>query len=143
MRISMIVPATAALLLAAPALADEWSDQVQGLIEAAAESFFENGYHYGGYSHEGSLDDGGSERLTVRLGAGLETQLIGACDTDCSDFDLTLYDASGKEVAADLEEDDFPIVSTRPGKDAAYTILVQMVDCTADPCHYAIQQFVK
>lgn len=142
-RVLTCVPAIAGLLLAVPALADEWSEQVLGLIDVAAETFFENGYHYGGYTHEGSLGDGGSERLTIRLGAGMESQLIGACDTDCSDLDLTLYDSTGREVDSDLQPDDFPIVSTTPGKDAAYTILVQMVDCAADPCRYAIQQFVK
>lgn len=138
-----LVPAIAGLLLAAPAVADEWSEQVLGLLDAAAESYFENGYHYGGYTHEGSLEDGESERLTIRIGAGMETQLIGACDTDCSDLDLTLYDPAGREVDSDLQMDDFPIVSVRPNKDAAYTILVQMVECDADPCRYAIQQFVK
>lgn len=113
------------------------------LIDAAAETYFENGFRYGGFTHEGSLDDGGSERLTVRLGAGADTQLIGACDTDCSDLDLTLYDSSGKEVDSDLQPDDFPIVSIHPARNATYTILVQMVECSADPCRYAIQQLVK
>lgn len=131
------------MLAATPVMADEWSEQVQGLIEAAAETYIDNGYHFGGYSHEGSLDDGESERLTIRIGAGMETQLIAACDTDCSDIDLTLYDSAGKEVDSDLADDDFPIVSTSAGKDASYTILVQMIDCNADPCRYAIQQFVK
>jgi len=138
-----IIAAGAGLLAAAPALADEWSDQVQGLIEAAAETYLSNGYHYGGYSHEGSLDKGESERLPIRIGAGMETQLIAACDTDCSDIDLTLYDSAGREVDSDLQLDDFPIVSTRAGKDGSFTILVQMVACDVEPCRYAIQQFVK
>jgi hypothetical protein len=142
-RVITIVAAGSGLLAAGPVMADEWSEQVQGLIEAAAETYIGNGYHYGGYSHEGSLDDGESERLTIRIGAGMETQLIAACDTDCSDIDLTLYDSSGREVDSDVALDDFPIVSTRAGKDASYTILVQMVDCDAEPCRYAIQQFVK
>jgi hypothetical protein len=138
-----IVPAFAGLLFAAPAWADEWSEQVQGLIEVAAQTYVDMGYHYGGYFHEGSLDDDASERLTIRIGAGMETQLIGACDTDCEDLDLTLYDSSGKEVDSDLQLDDFPIISARPNKDAVYTILVSMADCDVDPCRYAIQQFVK
>lgn len=142
-RVLTLVPAIGGLLLAVPALADEWSEQVLGLLDAAAETYFSNGYHYGGYTHEGSLGDGDSERLTVRLGAGMESQLIAACDTDCSDIDLTLYDSAGREVDSDLQVDDFPIVSVRPDKDSAYTILVQMVDCEVDPCRYAIQQFVK
>ncbi|MEO6387647.1 MAG: hypothetical protein ABIT16_05635 [Croceibacterium sp.] len=135
--------AIAGLLVSLPVYADEWSEQVQRLIEAAAQTYLSNGYHYGGYSHEGSLNDNGSERLTIRVGAGMETQLIGACDTDCSDLDLTIYDSAGREVDSDLQRDDFPIVSLRPGKDASYTILVQMYDCTSEPCRYAIQQFVK
>ena len=142
-RVLTIVPAVAGLLFAVPVCADEWSEQVQGFIEAAAETYIENGYHYGGYSHEGSLDDDESERLTIRIGAGMETQLFGVCDTDCEDLDLTLYDPSGQEVDSDLELDDFPIVSAKPGKDGVYTILVNMADCDVEPCRYAIQQFVK
>lgn len=142
-RVLTIVPAVAGLLLAAPASADEWSEQVQRMIEAAAETYVDMGYHYGGYFHEGSLDDDESDRLTIRIGAGMETQLIGACDTDCEDLDLTLYDASGKEVDSDLQLDDFPIVSASPNRDAVYTIVVNMADCDVDPCRYAIQQFVK
>ena len=139
----MTVPAAAGVLLAAPAWADEWTEQVRGLIEAAAETYVDMGYHYGGYFHEGSLDDDDSERLTIRIGAGMETQLIGACDTDCSDLDLTLYDSSGNEVDSDLQLDDFPIVSASPRRDGVYTIVVSMADCDVEPCRYAIQQFVK
>ncbi|HWK40500.1 MAG TPA: hypothetical protein VNR60_01090 [Croceibacterium sp.] len=142
-RVISFVPVVAGLLFAPPAVADEWSEQVLRLIDAAAETYFENGYHYGGFTHEGSLDDGASERLTIRIGAGMETQLIGACDTDCSDIDLTLYDAAGREIDTDVEVDDFPIVSARPNKDGIYTILVHMIDCDQEPCRYAIQQFVK
>jgi hypothetical protein len=142
-RVLTMVAASAGLLIAAPVLADEWSDQVQGLIDAAAETYTSNGYHYGGYSHEGSLNDDASDRLTIRLGAGMETQLIAACDTDCSDIDLTLYDSKGNEVDSDLQLDDFPIVSANPARDGVYTILVQMADCDVEPCRYAIQQFVK
>ena len=142
-RVITFVPAIAGLFIAAPALADEWSEQVLKLIDAAAETYFKNGYHYGGYTYEGSLDDGRSERLTIRIGSGMETQLIGACDTDCSDLDLTLFDSSGREVDSDVQVDDFPIVSVRPAKDAVYTIQVQMVECDNEPCRFAIQQFVK
>jgi len=73
----------------------------------------------------------------------MNSMLIAACDTDCSDVDLILYDANGNTVDSDFELDDFPIVSTTPGRDGVYRLEVQMVACSANPCRYAIQQFVK
>ncbi|OYW46936.1 MAG: hypothetical protein B7Z33_00770 [Sphingomonadales bacterium 12-68-11] len=134
----------AALLAAVPALAqDEWEQQVQKLIERAGESYSENGYHYGGFTRTGSLRDGATERVTVRLGSNVDNQLVGVCDTDCSDLDLILLDSDGDQVDSDVADDDVPIVSLRPSRDGVYTIEVRMIDCDENPCRYGIQQFIK
>ena len=134
--------AGALLLAATPALAqDEWAQQVQKQMDKAAETLAGSGFHYGGYSHEGQINKGSSERLTVRLGGS--SQFVGLCDNDCSDIDLVVYDANGKKVAEDVEDDDYPVVSISPNGNAVYTLVVQMIKCSADPCRYAVQQFAK
>jgi hypothetical protein len=137
--------AAIALVAAGPAAAfdDQWAQQVHRYMDAAAKPFFDRGYRYGGFSHSGSLNNAMKERLTVRLGAGLTSQIMGGCDKDCSDLDLVLYDAAGNQVDSDVQADDYPIVSTRPSSDAVYTLEVRMAKCSAEPCRYAIQQYVK
>jgi hypothetical protein len=144
-RLILLSAATAAILLAAaPAAADDaWEQQVKRYMDAAAKPFFDRGYHYGGFFHLGSMKNGASERLTIHLGSGLTTQLMGGCDTDCTDLDLVLYDAAGNRVDQDVQVDDYPIVSTKPAADAVYTLEVRMVKCRAEPCRYAVQQYVK
>jgi len=135
----------AALIAAAPAAAfdDQWAQQVKSYMDAAAKPFFDRGYRYGGFSHSGSLNDKTRERLTVRLGAGLTSQIMGGCDPDCSDLDLVLYDSAGTAVDSDVEADDYPIVAAKPARDAVYTLEIRMAKCSAEPCRYAIQQYVK
>ncbi|HEX4736976.1 MAG TPA: hypothetical protein VH331_05385 [Allosphingosinicella sp.] len=138
--------ASAAILLAAvPAAAfqDAWAQQVKSYMDRAAKPFFDRGYHYGGFFYLGSLKNGASERLSVKLGSGMRTQLMGGCDTDCSNLDLVLYDAAGNRVDQDVQADDYPIVTTVPPVDATYTLEVRMVKCAAEPCRYAVQQYVK
>jgi hypothetical protein len=145
-RLILVSTASAVILLtAAPAAAydDAWAQQVKNYMDKAAKPFFDRGYHYGSFFHLGSLKNGASERLSVHLGPGLTTQLMGGCDTDCSDLDLILYDSAGTRVDQDVQADDYPIVSTKPPADAAYTIEVRMVHCRAEPCRYAVQQYVK
>jgi hypothetical protein len=133
-----------ALLGAAPALAqDEWAAQVERIMEAATRSMAEEGYQYGGYSHAGSLNEGAVDTLSLRLGGGMTTQLVGVCDTDCSDLDMRLNDANGNTIDVDVLDDDAPIVSVTPGNNGAYTLEVQMVACSEEPCRYAVQQYVK
>jgi hypothetical protein len=141
--VSKALLAVAVLGVAAPALAqDEWAQQVEKQMDSVADKLSESGYHYGGYSHDGSLKQGGTERLTVRLGTGT-TQFVGLCDNDCTDVDLGLYDANGKQIDEDVQDDDYPVVSVRPTGNAVYTLVVLMSKCSAEPCRYAVQQFVK
>ncbi|MFL6857275.1 MAG: hypothetical protein ACJ8EB_05140 [Allosphingosinicella sp.] len=131
---------------AAPSAAqqgDQWAQQVKRYMDAAAKPFFDRGYRYGGFAHSGGLANTARERLTIRLGGGLTSQIMGGCDTDCSDLDLVLYDAAGNQVDSDVQADDYPIVSAKPAGDANYTLEVRMAKCRADPCRYAIQQYVK
>src|SRR3954469_21269455 len=137
--------AVLALIAAGPAAAfdDQWAQQVKRYMDAAAKPFFDRGYHYGGFSYSGSLSNNARERLTIRLGAGLTSQIMGGCDTDCSDLDLVLFDSAGNQIDSDVQADDSPIVSTKPTVDAAYTLEVRMAKCSAEPCRYALQQYVK
>ncbi|MGE0159345.1 MAG: hypothetical protein AB7T31_08010 [Gemmatimonadales bacterium] len=117
---------------------DEWVQQVRTYLEAAAEIFEDRGYRSTHELFTGSLDDDASEPVRFDLKAGIEYYILGACDNDCSDLDLVLFDPSGTEVDSDLLEDDAPVVSVTPSSTAGYRVEVRMVTCSAEPCRYGI-----
>lgn len=144
MRNPSIPAAAALLLLAAPAAAQvSWAELRGKLLDKAGELFAGEGYHALGFTHEGALEDGASEQVTLDLAAGGEIVLVGICDADCSDFDMVVHDPQGSQVGADVETDDVPIVRTEPARTGRYTVTVQMAECTVDPCRYAIQLFAR
>ncbi len=131
------------LALTAPAGAqDAWRELVQSQLDAAAASLAEAGFR-GGALHHGTLVDEGSERIKMPISGSSSTEfkLVGVCDADCSDIDLVLLDGQGRTVESDLLADDVPIVGATGA--GSYTAEVRMVACTANPCRYAVQAFVR
>ena len=143
MRASIVAAAGALLLVAVPAAAQDWAALRGELLDKAGELFTGEGYHALGFVHEGALEHGDSERVTLPLGAGGEIVLVGICDADCSDLDLTLHDPGGSQLDTDVETDDVPIVMTEPRRTGRYSMTVRMAECAIDPCRYAVQMFVR
>lgn len=142
-RILLLTAAVAAaLVLPAPAHAqDPWVRQVRSLISQAGTSFEQQGYELTHHIYTGSLNDGGSEMVELSLDVGMEYQIVGACDEDCTDLDFTLYDGNGNEIDSDLLEDDYPIVSVTVSRSGAFRVRVSMAACSAEPCRYGIGVF--
>ena len=122
---------------------DEWVAQVRRQLQQYGRQVESRGYSLSHQILTGSLDNGSSEMVEVNLEIGTLYQIMGACDNDCSDLDLTLYDRAGREIDSDLQVDDYPVVSVEPGRTATYRIKVTMATCTAEPCRYGIGIFGK
>src|SRR3954471_24382903 len=86
----------------------------------------------------GSLRSGGNASHAVTLNAGTAYALVGVCDNDCSDLDLRLFDASGREGAPDLPTNDTPVVPVAPRRTGSYTGRAIMTQCSSQPCRYGI-----
>jgi hypothetical protein len=143
-RLAAAVLACAALLLPAAAHAqDAWDQQVRTILQGTARIFQGQGFTQTHQIMTGSLNQGADETVEVTLQAGKEYHIMGACDTDCSDMDLTLFDASGTEVDSDMEEDSAPIVSVRVQRTGTYRVKVDMAACSAGPCRYGLSVFGK
>ncbi|HEX8906703.1 MAG TPA: hypothetical protein VF771_17765 [Longimicrobiaceae bacterium] len=146
-RTAIALAALAGLFLtttaAAPRQQDEWVAQVRRQLQQYGRAVESRGYSLSHQILTGSLDNGESEMVEVRLDIGTLYQIMGACDNDCTDLDLTLYNSAGNEVDSDLQVDDYPVVSVEPGRTATYRIKVTMARCSAEPCRYGIGIFGK
>jgi hypothetical protein len=144
-RLALALTAIAGLIAttAAAAPQDEWTQQVRRMLQQAGHTFEERGYSMTHQIFTGSLNNRTNEFVTVRLDIGTAYALMGACDTDCSDLDLTLYDPAGNQVSQDVEMDDFPIVSVTPTRTGTYRVKVTMATCSAEPCRYGVGVFGK
>jgi len=146
-RIALALVAVAGLFVsttaAAPRQQDEWVTQVRRLLQQYGHAMEERGYSLTHQIYTGSLDNGASEMVEVNLDIGTLYQIMGACDNDCSDLDLTLYDRNGNEIDSDLQVDDYPVVSVEPNRSGVYRVKVTMARCSAEPCRYGIGIFGK
>ncbi|MEW5928137.1 MAG: hypothetical protein AB1941_11680 [Gemmatimonadota bacterium] len=117
---------------------DPWAKQVREQLDAILDEMNLSGFALTHDPFVGSLDDAESEDLTVELEAGTEYYLVGACDEDCSDVDLALYNRSGGLVGQDVEEDDYPVLHVEPARAGTYTIRATMAACSEEPCRYGV-----
>ncbi|HEV7590482.1 MAG TPA: hypothetical protein VGO40_20395 [Longimicrobium sp.] len=117
---------------------DQWEGQVVRLLNQAATIATNQGMRRTHTPYIGSLRTGASTNHSVQLNGGTSYTLIGVCDNDCSDFDLRLFDPSGREVASDVLTDDTPVVSVSPRRSGTYTVRAIMTACSDQPCRYGI-----
>jgi hypothetical protein len=137
-----LVAAVGLLLLAPAAHAqDAWVRQVRTQLSAAGGVFEANGYELTHRIYTGALNDDGEEMVQLDLDVGMEYQIMGACDADCSDMDLTLYDGNGNVVDSDMLDDDVPVVSVTVARSGAFHVRVSMAACSSEPCRYGIGIF--
>jgi hypothetical protein len=122
---------------------DRWEAVVRNQLNDAGHTWTEKGF---AMSHEvfmGRLDDDANESLNIPLDGGTRYVLVGVCDQDCTDVDLTMYDANGKEVVSDVETNDKPTLQFTPPSSGSYRVKVTMVACTANPCRYGVGVWAK
>lgn len=91
----------------------------------------------------GSLRSGETSTFPVTLNSGIEYRLLSACDNDCSDIDIVVYDESGNQVASDTGRNDKPVVTVIPRWTGRFRIKVTMYKCSNSPCAYGIGVFGK
>lgn len=141
-KLAYAAAAAAAILLPTAAVtAAPQNDIVQMLFDKATEIYGGKGYSPTGWETRGEMKQGAEQTFQVALKGGSEFSIVGVCDTDCSNLDIYLSDASGKLVDSDVEDDDFPIVgATAPG---TYTARVVMKGCASAPCAFGAKAYKK
>ena len=118
-----------------------WTTQVrQQLVESAVAA----GYNGMSFSHEpytGSLVHGRSKTVDLKLNAGTTYLIAGACDNDCTDLDLKLFDENWNMIDSDIDDDDRPVVAVTPMRTAIFHVRSIMVSCMDSPCAIGLGVF--
>ncbi|HJU86984.1 MAG TPA: hypothetical protein VJ788_06425 [Gemmatimonadota bacterium] len=116
-----------------------WSQLSSQSTRASNEDFARFNYIIGYLDNDSEPVD----NWPVYLSAGSTYRIVGVCDNDCTDFDLSLEDADRNVLVSDVLEDDLPIVNFSPSTSATYWIRPTMVACGVNPCGYGIAVFVR
>ncbi len=116
----------------------EYIRQLANQLDQARTSYVPNNYRLVTGPDNDSLNQGDSDDYTVTLQGGRSYKLIGVCDNDCSDLDITLYDSDGDVVDRDLLDDDKPVVSVSGKMGGRYRMNVSMAACSTGLCYYSV-----
>jgi len=73
----------------------------------------------------------------IELQRGVNYRIYGACDIDCSDVDMELYDATGAFVDRDIATDDTPYVQITPTQTGRHYVRLWLAQCESEPCFVA------
>ena len=90
----------------------------------------------------GRMADDASDTWTITLNGSSTYRIIGACDADCTDLDIEVYEGE-KVIVRDVLVDDVPIVTFNVASTTSIKIKVIMAACSSNPCFFGIGIFYK
>jgi hypothetical protein len=82
-----------------------------------------------------------SQRLTLR--SGHEYQIIGMCDENCADLDMSLYTSAGELLSTDSAPDDVPLLVYSPPATGEYVVRINMRECAREACVFGTHVLVR
>lgn len=126
------------ILSPSSAKSDVYDDQVKSQLYLLAGQAFDEGFDHVSDIALDSLRDSHVEVFSLTLRRDTEYVIVGACDNDCSDLDLFLYDENDNEVAEDGLVDSAPILNITPRWTGDFQLKVKMYACSNNPCRYGV-----
>lgn len=120
---------------------NRFEQQVRTQLDRVGQNLASKGFELTTQVYTGQLDEERNEEVSVRLRAGVRYAIVGVCDQDCKDLDLVLYNAAGRELGSDVEQDDVPVVEVTPDRDGLYMARAVMANCGAEPCSFGLGLF--
>lgn len=128
----------ATTLMIGLAHADRFDDNVRDQLLRVRTSASWEGYRETHSESLYAMGQGQSHSFGLTLRSGTTYKIVGACDNDCSDLDLVLYDENGNEIDRDDLIDSMPIVEVRPRRTARFRLVAKMHECSAEPCSFGV-----
>lgn len=123
------------------AAAQDYANVVWDQLQVALYDANLNGYALENFII-GQLSPGQSDQWTFPLEAGTEYLVVGACDQDCTDVDLTIRRGT-ERVVQDRLTDDVPIVRFEVGSSGPYLIELDMYRCSTSFCYFGFGLFER
>lgn len=117
------------------ALGQNPSDMLREFAESAS------GFTLVGEIETGALQADRQVVFPLEMVTGSDYMIVGFCDTDCTDMDLAILDAQGRELDSDYLPDAQPILLLTPESSGGYQIRLDMVTCSVEPCGFAVGIF--
>lgn len=139
--LSCLVFLALVLLSSAASAQNEFLDLVESQLFEAAATLADGGYEGTHGPYTGMLDQGGEGSVILTLDGLRSYRITAACDQDCSDVDLYLYDENDNLIDSDEEYDDYPLVAVTPKRRGRFTAVVRMASCDQQPCYYGVRAF--
>jgi hypothetical protein len=79
----------------------------------------------------------------INLRAGVTYRIFGACDNDCSDVDLEVYDSTGLYAGRDVAVNDTPYVEITPTHNGVHYARIWLAACESEPCYVGMRVYRK
>jgi hypothetical protein len=101
-----------------------------------------------GFGHAGvndiitGLAPGQAQAFEIQLEPSRIYRLVGACDNDCHDVDITVTDHFGGVIAQDANNDDTPVVEFQ-APNQPILVHVAMANCMHAPCVTGVRTLTR
>lgn len=80
--------------------------------------------------------------FTAKLASDTSYTILGVCDDNCNDLNLTLKNEQGDNIANDEKEDGIPVISFTPTEKSDYRITARPDKCSTETCEFGMVLFV-
>ena len=80
--------------------------------------------------------------FTAKLTSDISYTILGVCDDNCDDLNLTLNNEQGDKIANDEKQDGIPIISFTPTENSDYRITARPDKCSTETCEFGMVLFV-
>ena len=142
-RLALVALAAAAATVTTAHAQNSYQTQIANQFASLMPTMTQRGYAPVGERMMGSLNDDADESILVNLTAGTHYVIVGACDNDCSDVDLQVYNNQGSKLGEDMETDDKPVVEITPSYTGQFRVKILMATCRTNPCYYGVQVYAQ
>lgn len=142
----MAMLAAFAFCASVPAAAQQqdFTAQVSGYLDNGMAPHAALGYSVDRRNHDmiAPLRTGRAQLFTVLLLRGENYRIYGACDQDCSDVDMEIYDFDGAMADQDVRLDDTPYVQITPRRSGRAYVRIWPASCQQEPCYVGVRVLV-
>lgn len=132
-----------ALVATAMPLGLQAQDTTKWRMQQVASVAGNRGFEMTSQYYHGSLNSGRIQEWNLELSDRRQQMIVAVCDSDCTDLDISLFEADGQEIAADRSRDNHPVIFVPSGHPGAHRIRVSMPACSLNPCRYELAVFAR